>query len=73
MNDAVQHPNYYILPNGAETVDITQWLTGAGAQAVQYVVRATRIDGVVKGKPVEDIDKAIFWLNVERKRLEEAA
>lgn len=73
MTDAVQHPNYYMLPNGAETIHITQWLSGAGAQAVQYIVRSTRIDGVVKGKPVEDINKAIFWLNVERKRLEGAA
>lgn len=68
-HDAVSHPNYYVLPNGAETSNITQWLNGAGAQAVGYIVRATRIDGIVKDKPLEDIDKAIWWLQVERKRV----
>lgn len=70
-HDAVDHPQYYVLPNGAETIDITQWLSGAGAQAVQYIVRATRIDGIVKDKPVEDLRKAIYWLNIELNRLED--
>lgn len=69
MSDAVEHPNYYLMPTGAETIDISQWLTSAGGQAVQYIVRATRTDGVVKENPIEDVDKAIFWMNVERKRL----
>lgn len=69
MSDAVEHPNYYLMPTGAETIDISQWLSSAGGQAVQYIVRATRIDGVAKDNPIEDVDKAIFWLGVERKRL----
>lgn len=68
--DAVNHPSYYVMPDGAETVAVTKWLSGAGAQAVQYIVRSTRIDGVVKGRPEEDLRKAIFWLNVELERLE---
>lgn len=67
--DAVEHPNYYVLPNGRETIEISQWLTSAGGQAVQYIVRATRLDGVHKGERVQDIDKAIYWLNIERERL----
>lgn len=69
MTDAVERPNYYVMPTGAETIDISQWLTSAGGQAVQYIVRATRTDGVVKANPVQDIDKAIYWLNIERQRL----
>lgn len=71
-SDAVNHPNYYVMPDGAEVVHITKWLNSSGGQAVQYIVRSTRIDGVVKENPIEDIDKAIFWLNVERERLAEA-
>lgn len=69
ISDAVKHPNYYVLPNGRETIEISQWLTSAGGQAVQYIVRATRLDGVHKGERVQDIDKAIYWLNIERERL----
>lgn len=69
LSDPVEHPNYYVLPNGRETIEISQWLTSAGGQAVQYIVRATRLDGVHKGERVQDIDKAIYWLNIERERL----
>lgn len=69
MTDPVNHPAYYVLPNGVETKQVTQWLTSAGGQAVQYIVRATRIDGVVKGDPVEDLRKARTWLDTEIHRL----
>jgi len=69
ISDPVEHPNYYVLPNGRETIEISQWLTSAGGQAVQYIVRATRLDGIHKGERVQDIDKAIYRLNIERERL----
>lgn len=69
MSDAVNSPAYYMLPNGVETIQVSQWLSSLGGQAVQYVVRATRIDGVVKEDPIQDIDKAIFLLRAERDRL----
>lgn len=69
VEDPVNSPSYYVMPNGVSVSDISQWLTSAGAQAVQYIARGTRIDGLVKGDPVEDIDKAMFWLNIERERL----
>ena len=69
VSNPVEHPNYYVMPDGNETVGITNWLNSAGAQAVQYIVRSTRIDGVVKDNPIQDIDKAIYWLNIERERL----
>ena len=69
VSNPVEHPDYYVMPDGNETVGTTKWLNAAGAQAVQYIVRSTRIDGVVKDNPIQDIDKAIYWLNVERERL----
>jgi hypothetical protein len=69
IHDSVSHPNYYVLPNGAEVIDITQWLNAAGSQSVQFIVRSTRIDGVVKENQLEDIRKAVYWLGVEEQRL----
>lgn len=69
-SDSVNSPNYYVLPNGREVIEFSQWLNGNGAQAVQYIARSTRIDGVVKDNPIEDIKKAILFLEAELKRLE---
>ena len=63
-------PDYYRFPSGVQVVDISEWLTGNGAQVVQYVARATRVDGVVKGAPVEDLRKAAVLLGREIERLE---
>lgn len=69
-NNAVS-PNVYKFPN-CEVRDISAHLTSFGGQAVQYVARATRLDGLVKGNPLQDIDKAIQVLQWERERLQEA-
>lgn len=66
------NPNYYKFPNGAETIDISQYLSGCGSQAVQYVVRSTRIDKDLKGNPLEDLRKAIWFIGQEISRLEDA-
>ena len=66
------NPNYYKFPNGAETIDISQYLSGCGSQAVQYVVRSTRIDKELKGNPLEDLRKAIWFIEQEIARLEDA-
>lgn len=63
------NPDYYKFPNGAETIDITEWLSGCGAQAVQYIVRATRTDGKVKGDPIEDLTKTLWFIEREIARL----
>lgn len=63
------NPDYYKFPNGAETIDITEWLSGCGAQAVQYIVRATRTDGKVKGDPIEDLTKTLWFVRREIDRL----
>ena len=68
-NDPVEHPNHYVMPDGSETLSITRWLNNNGGQAVGYITRVCRIDGVVKGNAVEDLEKAIFLLRDEVDRL----
>ena len=67
--DAV-NPSYYQFPNGAEVRFISEWLTANAAQAFQYIARSSRIDGQNKGDAVEDIRKAIKFLEFEIERLE---
>ncbi|MGV2822447.1 hypothetical protein ABZX73_16375 [Brevibacterium casei] len=63
------NPNYYQFPNGSEAIDITQYLSGCGAQAVQYIVRSTRLDKELKGSPLEDLKKAAWFIEKEVDRL----
>ena len=67
--DAV-NPSHYQFPNGAEVRFISEWLTANAAQAFQYIARSSRIDGQNKGDAVEDIRKAIKFLEFEIERLE---
>lgn len=69
VEDAIS-PSVYQFPNGVEVRDISAHLSSFGGQAVQYIARATRLDGVVKGKPVEDLLKSIELLQWEAERLE---
>lgn len=61
--------NYYTMPDGSETIAQSRWLTSNGGQATQYVTRATRIDGVFKEDPIEDLNKAKYFINDEIERL----
>lgn len=63
--------DYYLFPNGAEVIDISRYLTGNGAQAVQYIARATRIDGKNKGDIIGDLNKAIYMISDEIGRIED--
>lgn len=61
--------SYYKFPNGVEVLDITRYLSGNGAQIVQYVARSTRMDGNNKGELVSDLRKAIHLINDEINRI----
>lgn len=63
-------PNYYLLPTGIQVIDVTRWLTGNAAQAVQYIARSSRVDEVYKGDRVKDLRKALDFINNEIERLE---
>lgn len=66
-------PSYYEYPGGVQMRDITRWHTSNGGQAMQYVGRATRFDLKSKYQSeegrIEDLDKAINFLEDEKKRL----
>jgi len=66
MTDNVNHPIHYIgFSNGAEVIDLTENLTFNAGNVVKYVCRAGR-----KTKdPIEDLEKASFYLKREIDRL----
>jgi len=63
--DQVNHPPHYQLP-GIEAIEITQHLNFCRGNAVKYVVRAGKKD---PAREVEDLNKAIWYLDREVKRL----
>ena len=72
--DGLEHretPTYYRMPGGIEVKEISRHLSSNGGQAVQYIARATRIDGEVKGDPIKDLQKARDMIDDEIKRLKE--
>lgn len=81
-HDPVTNPSHYVgtgfvhQKNGCgkpiEPIDITSKLTGCRSNAVKYIVRAgLKSDGTTAiEKEVEDIRKAIFYLNYELEYLE---
>lgn len=65
--------NYYKF-GGVQVIDISRHLTGNGAQALQYVARACRLDGNNKGATftqIEDLEKARDFIDNEIERLRE--
>lgn len=61
MRDSVNHPSHYNwLPNGIEVIDVVENLNFCMGNAVKYILRADH-----KGKPVEDLQKAAWYLERE--------
>ena len=59
--DNVDHPSHYTKhPSGVECIEITQWMNFCLGNAMKYIWRAD-----LKGNSVEDLRKAIFYLNRE--------
>jgi len=68
VSDAI-NPKHYQFSNDVQLIDITENLNGNGAQAVQYITRATRLDGENKGNLIEDLTKARWFVDREIQRL----
>jgi hypothetical protein len=67
MKDAVKHPSHYTAhPSGIECHEITGLLGGNLSNVVKYVWRYDQ-----KGKPIEDLKKALQYLEFEIKDFEE--
>jgi hypothetical protein len=65
MTDLVNHPPHYTNhPSGIEAIQVTRHMTFNLGNAIKYIWRAGQ-----KGDPVEDLRKAIFYLQDEIERL----
>ena len=62
--------DYYRFGNDTEVIDISEHLTGNGAQALQYIARSCRLDGKNKGQVLTDLYKARWFIGREIERLE---
>lgn len=68
-HDAVNHPRHYVAhPSGVECIDITKHMNFCLGNAIKYIWRAG-----LKGenKSVEDLRKAVFYINKEIETLVE--
>lgn len=68
MTETVNHPPHYnaTVP-GVECIDVVRWMNFNRGNAVKYIWRAG-----LKGNAIEDLRKAIWYLEDEVKRLEVA-
>ena len=64
-------PSYYRMPSGIEVKEVARYLSSNGGQAIQYIARATRIYGEIKGETIRDLEKARDMINDEIARLKE--
>jgi hypothetical protein len=66
MSDMVNHPVHYTShPSGVETIQITEHLNFCLGNAIKYIMRSE-----LKGKQLEDLKKAVWYIEREIKRLE---
>lgn len=70
--DRVRHPSYYGLPCGIEVIDIARHMDFNLGNVLKYVLRAgaKAEEGMtIQEKRIEDLEKALFYLTDEIKRL----
>jgi hypothetical protein len=67
MTDMVNHPPHYTShPSGIETIQITEHMNFCLGNAIKYILRAD-----LKGKKVEDLEKAVWYINREIARVKD--
>lgn len=63
--DQVNHPKHYTIhPSGIETIEVTEHMNFCLGNVIKYVMRAP-----YKGRHIEDLEKAAWYLNREINRL----
>ena len=68
MTDLVNHPSHYTqTPKGIEAIDVTENFNFNLGNALKYIIRADH-----KGKPLEDLQKAAWYVNREIARRQNA-
>lgn len=69
MNDPVNHPTHYTShPSGVEAITITEHMTFCVGNAIKYLFRHEH-----KGQPIEDLEKARWYIDREIARLKSHA
>lgn len=64
-HDAVNHPKHYTShPSGIECIQVTRHMSFNIGNAMKYLWRAG-----MKGSKIEDLEKAIWYITDEIKRL----
>ena len=64
MSEAVNHPKHYNShPSGVECIDIIECMPFNVGNAIKYLWRADE-----KGAPIEDLQKAAWYINREIER-----
>jgi hypothetical protein len=67
-NDLVKHPKHYTShPSGVEAIEVTRHMNFNLGNAMKYLWRAGLKD---PSKTIEDLQKAVFYIQDEIKRLE---
>lgn len=66
-NDAVNKPKHYTQhPSGVECIQITEHFSFSLGNAIKYIWRA----GLKSSDPIEDLQKAAWYINREIERLQ---
>lgn len=66
MSDMVNHPPHYTShPSGVEAIQVTRHMNFNLGNATKYIWRAG-----LKGEGIQDLKKAVFYLNDEIARLQ---
>lgn len=66
MADMINHPPHYKShPSGVECIQITEHMNFNLGNAIKYIWRA----GLKSGSPVEDLEKAAWYVNREIERI----
>jgi len=66
MTDMVNHPPHYCAhPSGVECIQVTEHMSFCLGSAMKYLWRHEHKGGI------EDLKKAVFYINREIERLEE--
>jgi hypothetical protein len=67
LNDPVNHPEHYTKhPSGVECIQVTEHMNFCLGNAIKYIWRAD-----LKGNEVEDLRKAVWYLQREINRREQ--
>ena len=66
-DDPVNHPKHYTShPSGIETIEITRWMNFNLGNSIKYIMRSGKKS---EDTAIQDLEKAIWYLNDEIKRL----